>query len=292
MTTSIISYPSHSSNYNSMNPLVSKTDSSTEFYIPKRYILVFFAFMCTTISYTDRTNISFAIIDMTKEFNWSEVEKGFALSAFYIGYFLSNVPAGYFSHKYGGASVLAFASFFWCLFTLLTPLACYQSYSMLIVIRILLGFAEGFAFPCLHHLSSLWLPSSEHSFSVSFFTSGIFLGVIITDLISPIIIGYGSWSDVFYLFGGVGLLWTIAWTFWSTNRPEDMSGIKDEEINIINSEKIENEVIHQIPWVALLSSKQLWAFYLNMFASGWSFYVLLGNIKKSSFFKFNFSLDA
>lgn len=31
----------------------------------------------------------------------------------------------------------------------------------------------------------------------------------------------------------------------------------------------------RIPWCLLFSSKQLWAFYINFFASGWSFFVLL-----------------
>jgi MFS family permease len=54
----------------------------------------------------DRSNISIAILPMTKEFNWTEVEKGFILSSFFYGYMATQTLGGYMSDKYGGKQVL------------------------------------------------------------------------------------------------------------------------------------------------------------------------------------------
>ena len=45
--------------------------------------------------YTLRVNMSVAVQDMKDELGWSEVEKGYVLSSFYVGYCLGQIPASY-----------------------------------------------------------------------------------------------------------------------------------------------------------------------------------------------------
>ncbi len=111
-------------------------------YVPKRWWFVLLCFLAVTLNYSDRTNISVAIMNMADEFHWSETKKGFVLSAFYFGYFFSGVPGGYIADRFGGKRVLAFAASVWSLFTVLTPLAAHTSYGALLAARVLLGMAE------------------------------------------------------------------------------------------------------------------------------------------------------
>ncbi len=82
--------------------LLEKTqpDHPGGFYFPRRYGLLFFCFMCVVISYLDRTNISVAILDISKEQGWSKVFQGVVLSAFFYGYAITQVPAGFLADRY------------------------------------------------------------------------------------------------------------------------------------------------------------------------------------------------
>ena len=51
----------------------------------KRHSLVLASFVAMFIAYLDRVNISVAAIAMQESLNWSETEKGFVLSSFFIG---------------------------------------------------------------------------------------------------------------------------------------------------------------------------------------------------------------
>ena len=71
-------------------------------YFPRRYKLIILCFIAVAINYSDRTNISVAVIKMAHEFGWSNSDKGWVLSAFLVGYLISGIPGGFLSSRYGG----------------------------------------------------------------------------------------------------------------------------------------------------------------------------------------------
>ena len=263
-------------------------------YFPKRIIIIMLIMICTAISYSDRANISYAIIEMSKDYNYSDSNKGIILASFFFGYIISQIPSGYISDKYGGKNVLTIASFGWSFFTLLTPIAS-SNFTALISCRILLGLSEGFAFPCIYALIISWIPPTEKSRAVSAFGSGIPIGIILAAFISPPMINAYHWSSIFYFFGTVGICWTLFWYYWASNSPAEHKTISKSEIqyiqNSIEDEKNKNNESKLIPWRTIFTSKSLWGFFLNMMASGWVNVVLVCIYSHISQI-FNFSLDA
>ena len=79
--------------------------------------------MAVYICMIDRIAISIAIISMAEENGWSPTIQGAVMSAFFAGYVILQVPAGYLADRYGGKWVLGLGVLFWSLFTLLTPLS-------------------------------------------------------------------------------------------------------------------------------------------------------------------------
>ena len=71
----------------------------------------------------DRIAISIAIIPMAAEHGWTTTLQGAVMSAFFLGYLILQIPAGYLSDRFGGKWVLGLGVSFWSLFTLLTPAA-------------------------------------------------------------------------------------------------------------------------------------------------------------------------
>lgn len=89
-------------------------------YLRKRYLVTFLAFLGFVNLYTMRVNLSVAIVAMTKNqtvqhedgteswerpFDWSNVERGYALSSFFYGYIATMLVGGTFAVKFGGSLV-------------------------------------------------------------------------------------------------------------------------------------------------------------------------------------------
>jgi len=59
--------------------------------------------------------MSVAVVPMAKELGWSATDRGLVSSAFFWGYALTQMPAGYISTKIGGTRVLLFGVVLWSL---------------------------------------------------------------------------------------------------------------------------------------------------------------------------------
>lgn len=242
----------------------------------KRYEVIFLCFIASFICYIDRVNISVAIIPMQEEFQWSATLKGLVLSSFYVGYTLFQIPIGWLTNKRGGRIILGFALIWWSITTILTPVASLFSFSALIIIRILMGAGETGTFPASYNLFSRWVPKSERSRAVAFMVSGIPLGTLFALTTTGFIIEKWGWESVFYLFGGLGLLFGIVWFRRIYNQPEAHPSISTDELRLLKASK--ESVVTQtstIKWYHLFKYKPVIALIINHFCSNWGFYVLL-----------------
>jgi MFS family permease len=97
-------------------PQISRIDP-TPFFRKKRYLIVFMAFLGYINLYTLRVNMSVAIVALTENrtvehddgsvtyeqyFDWSSQAKGYALSSFFYGYIVTQIPGGVLASKIGG----------------------------------------------------------------------------------------------------------------------------------------------------------------------------------------------
>ena len=114
-----------------------------------RYVLGALGCGAWIVAYSDRTNISLAIIAMDADLGFDSEVDGLVFGAFFCGYFCTQVLGGWAAARWGGKRVLAFAVFMWSLWTLLTPMAAYVSVPALVVCRVALGLGEGVALPAL-----------------------------------------------------------------------------------------------------------------------------------------------
>ena len=196
--------------------------------IPYRFKVIFLSFLAVFICYIDRVNISVAIIPMQDQFGWSEIQKGFILSSFYIGYMITMIVGGYIADKYGGKKVLGYCLIIWSIFTIITPFFAYLGIWWLLFIRVLMGLGEGITFPSWHAIYARWIPFKERTRAVAFTNSGIAAGTMFGYGMAAIIISNYSWEWVFYLFGMLGFFWFIFWNKNVTSFPENNKHIPAE----------------------------------------------------------------
>jgi ACS family sodium-dependent inorganic phosphate cotransporter len=73
-------------------------------------------------------------------------------SSFLWGYLLSPIGEEMLVYNYGGKVVMAWGVALWSLATFLTPFAAESSLLALLVVRALLGLAEGVALPSMNNM--------------------------------------------------------------------------------------------------------------------------------------------
>ena len=65
--------------------------------------------------------------------------------------------------------------------------------------------------PAMNACIAYWVPKRERARCTSLIYSGMYFGSVLGFVGSTKIIEWWSWQVVFYLFGGVGLVWTGVW---------------------------------------------------------------------------------
>ena len=242
-------------------------------YWPRRYTLVLLSFGAVFICYMDRVNISVAIIPMSIELGWDPATQGTVLSAFFLGYLVTQVIGGRLADRFGGKVVLGIGVLSWSLFTMLTPFAAFAGFSALLFARVGMGIGEGVTFPSIYSLFGRWLPNTESARAIGVIFSAIPLGSVLALLLTPVIVIHWGWPWAFYSFGAVGLVW---WWFWHTRvtaDPELHPTIGAHERSAIALNPSESPAAPTLR--ELLSCAPVWAIIVGHFCTNWGGYVLL-----------------
>jgi MFS transporter, ACS family, solute carrier family 17 (sodium-dependent inorganic phosphate cotransporter), other len=241
----------------------------------RRHLVVLLCAIAVLIAYTDRVNMSVAAVAMRGQFGWNQEVKGTVLGAFFVGYLLCMLPAGWIANRYGGRRVLAGAVIWWSAFTVLTPLAASVSVSALIAARIGLGMGEAAMMPAAYGLFGYWVPAAERTRATAFLLSGISLGQIAGFAATGALTQRFGWPLSFYLFGVLGLVWGAIWLKNVEERPRDDSRMSSAERALYAETPTSQPLTGSAAWRLLARRPAVWAYIVTHFATTWSLYMLL-----------------
>lgn len=164
------------------------------------------------INYLDRNNLSLALPRLAQEFNWSDREVGSSgellLAAFFVSYGLSNMLLSPLAERFGPKRSVLVAITAFSLVTLFSALLGY-SLTALIVLRLLLGLAEGVHIPMLSAMTSHWFQSQERSRANAIWGSGILLSTAIAPLIVIPWIQAWGWRSAFAALAVGGMVLSL-----------------------------------------------------------------------------------
>ena len=222
---------------------------------PKRHSMMIWLVIALLLCYIDRILISLAAIEMQNEFGWSDSDKGLVLSSFFMGYLIMQLLGGILANRYGGRNVFLIAVLLWSLFTILTPLAASISFGTLILVRFMLGFGEGAAYPAGYSLIHEWMPRKERSVSISLISAAGAVGTVSALLVTGKLIELYGWQAVFYFFGSLGFVWSV---FWLIKIPSSAEPHNDP-LSLRKKEKRERKAI---PWKLCLTHPAVLTLYL------------------------------
>jgi len=214
------------------------------------------------------------------EFAWDEYRQGIILGCFFWGYIMTQVPGGRLAELFGARKLLGYGILSTSIFTLLTPVAARYSDTMLIISRVLMGLGEGVTFPAMHSMLAEWAPPLERSKMATFVFTGAQFGTVITLPVSGILCEYGfdgGWPTVFYVFGGLGVVWFCIWMPFVADSPATHPTISAAEKHYICSSLRDSikKKSAPVPWRQMCSSSAVWAVGIANVGHAWGFYTLL-----------------
>jgi WD40 repeat protein/sugar phosphate permease len=259
---------------------------------PTRARLGVLAFACSLslITYLDRVCIARAQHDIQRDLGFSDAALGLVFSAFTLGYALFEVPAGYLGDTLGARAILTRIVLAWSLFTALTgcvwpfslPLGwlLLDALGLMLLIRFLFGAGEAGAYPLLTRVVADWFPGRERGGALG----AIWMFARLGGAMAPLVLGRLSalvgWRAAFWVLGGVGVLWAIAFRFWFRNRPEEHPGCNQAEQRLIREGKEDPPRCHGHAWpgwgvllgnlsVILLCTSSFWLCFAWYFYPTW-----------------------
>lgn len=232
----------------------------------KRNTVLLFLILIGVITFLDRINISVAGSTIMQDLGLSRKQWGWVLSAFILSYGLMQIPLGVWGDKKGHRTVLAVIVLWWSLFTGFTGMA--SGFVMLIVIRFMFGIGEAGSYPCMTGVIGRWYHKSETARAQGYIWAASRMGGALTPFVVIPVIALLGWRMAFFILGGIGLLWAIAWFFFYRDQPARIKGITENELKALPVEQ-STGIKLKIPWKIILHRKQFWLILSMYFFYAW-----------------------
>ncbi len=172
-------------------------------------------FLATTLNYMDRVALNQTSNVILKEFGLDDRDYARLEAAFDIAFGIGTLLIGWLVDRVNVRWVYPVVVAGWSLAGFLTGYT--DTFTMLLLARIALGFFEAGNWPCGIRTTRTILPPAERSFGNALFQSGTAIGAIITPLIVLACFNYygedtpGVWTVPFRAIGLIGIVWVVAW---------------------------------------------------------------------------------
>jgi MFS family permease len=227
------------------------------------------------ISFMDRTNIGFAFTGMGNDLHINKAQQGLAGGIFFIGYLVLQIPGGHLAERWSAKKFVGIMILVWGVFAFVSGLV--QNYTELLVVRFLLGVAEGGIWPAILVLISHWFPARERARAYGFWMMNIAISSIITAPLSGWILTWGTWRTLFFIEGIFPFVIAAPLWWWLVaDRPSQASWVsRDERAYIETSLARENAVAPQFAgYRSVFRSSVVWRLVLVYFLIQVGFYGL------------------
>jgi ACS family tartrate transporter-like MFS transporter len=167
--------------------------------------LVPFAMLLFFVQMTDKTNVSFAALEMNQQLGFTPEVYGFGAGIFFIGAFFFEIPSNLVLMRVGARLWLARIMITWGL--IVVGMAWVRSAHGFYVLRFLLGAAEAGLLPGVLYYLGTWVPERRRGVASSGLMSVSAIGAIIAGPLSTGImelrgvLGVNGWQWIFILEG-------------------------------------------------------------------------------------------
>lgn len=235
------------------------------------------------------------------EFYWSPWTQGVVLGAFFYGYAATQLPGGWLAAQAGGKWPFGLGLLGTALGSLATPAAArassQSSGGALVALRVLEGLGEGVTYPAMFGMVAQWSPPHERGSLLAVAYVGANVGAILAMPVTAALCDSIGWEAGFYVFGMVGCVYFVLYSWRVRSTPEQDPWISDDELDYISrgraakplpplqAKAVEGASVEVLaskegstPWLSLLMSVPLWALTASRFACLWGQFTVLTSL--------------
>jgi len=244
--------------------------------------------LASFISYVLRTNLSFAAPEMMSDLGLDEVQWGWVLAGFTVGYAVFQFPGGVVGDRLGPRRVLTAIAVLWALLTVVTSLVPGQEsastwliIATLFLVRLLVGAAHAPIFPVVNASIVRWFPVGGWALPSGLTSTGLTLGGAAAAIVVPLIIVQLGWRTAFLCIAPLGLLTAAAWWWYSRDDPADHPGVNDAEEKLIKAGREDQDMTEAEPsearqadWLRVLKNRDVLLLMLSYSSMNFVFYIV------------------
>jgi MFS transporter, ACS family, tartrate transporter len=180
---------------------------------------------CYFAAFLDRVNVSFAALTMNADLGLSATQYGLGAGAFFITYFLFEVPSNLLLARFGARKWIARIMFGWGVASAAT--AFVETATGFYIVRLLLGAAEAGFFPGIIFYLTLWFPAIYRARIIGYFMAAGPLSTVIGAPLSGLLLrmdgvmGLHGWQWLFIVEALPSLILSAVAFVYLTDRPAE-----------------------------------------------------------------------
>ncbi|WP_156858033.1 MFS transporter [Oceanobacillus sp. AG] len=205
-----------------------------------RWVIMAVIFLTYTVAMADRVNIGVVLPFIREEFAMSNFQLGLISSMFFLGYALTQIPAGFLIGKKGTRGLISISIILFSTITFLIGHA--RSALQIILLRLFLGISEGVTPVGMTSTINRWFPAKEKGTATGIYIASTQLAPIITPPLATFIALQFGWRYVFYFFAIPGIMLALIWYIFIRTSPEESEKVNQLELDYIrHQEEVVND---------------------------------------------------
>lgn len=258
--------------------------------LPIRWRIFGLLFVMGLLAYLQQKSLSVAAERIIPELHFSQMQIGWLMQAFVIGYAIFQLPGGVLGQRFGARStftaigmlaVVAIGA------TALAPqlLAGMTLFAMLFAMQLMLGVAQGPIFPVTTGVLETWFEPRRWSLVQGLSTAGLGLGAALAPPFIGVLMITIGWQQA--------LLWTalpaiplyLLWVWYGRNSPREHRSVSEQELARLahgSGDQVNDRVALRDVWrmaidrhVLLLTFSYFSMNYVFYLLSNWCFLYLV-----------------
>lgn len=194
------------------------------------------------VSYLLRGNLSIAAPSMIADLQLTEIQWGWIMSAFPLGYALFQFPGGVWADRKGSRRTLTLIAVAWAVLIAVTSFTPGRDVAPLVIViavlvtvQLLVGAVHAPVFPIVVSAIQRWFPTGAWALPNGLTSTGLTLGLASTATLLPWLIGHYDWRVSFLILAPVALVAATMWWWYGRDRPEQHPRVNAAEAALITA---------------------------------------------------------
>ncbi|MFT7459886.1 MAG: ACS family glucarate transporter-like MFS transporter [Planctomycetota bacterium] len=236
--------------------------------------------LASFVSYILRYNVSTAGPAMIADLNLTEIQFGWILAAFTVGYTVFQLPGGLFGDRFGPKRALTIIAVLWALFTILTALipgpgmaSTTIIIASLMLVRFLVGAAHAPIYPVTNVVVRRWFPVGGWALPNGLSSTGLTLGIAVSAPLLAWMIAQVGWRVSFVMMAPIGFVVAGFWWWYARDDPAQHPGINTAEVELIAAGRAEQSNKEESGnWLDVVKNRDILLLTISYFCTNYVFY--------------------